>query len=455
MTSFRNLESIFRRGSEQELDLQPADPAAVAIATHALLLAGAGPDWWPYAVLVSPEMVAVHLAGANCPAPRTPWRPGPDPRLWLGIRDEIRRTAEYERLAHDPATAEKGPRPVLLGVYQQGLVYIDVARAPGPLVVSGAEPWAAKVRDLLDSQLSSEALVHEQQPERLPDTYWPIRVFDGSTISMLGCALAGVVKFPELMRSSMAQRRALAFPPTPAAAASAQALTRAQAPASMQEPRAARMPNQPPAYAQQSQQYEQPQPFGQSQPYEQAPSYGQSQPYEQVPAYGQEPYPQAQPYGESQPYVQAPAYTPSSAFAQTMLIGPPGALMADPEQASQPSQDHMSGYGYPPPAGPGYGPPPMQQPMYGQQHRPQQHPGPRRRPGPPPLPPNAFESPAVSARAAEAYAGPDAAPAAGAAPAAPPPRPAAPQRPAAQPPRPPGPPSVNWDDVAVSSADGS
>ena len=231
VTSFRNLESLFRRDRDQPLDDLPADPAGVVTATHGLLLAGAGPDWWPYAVLVSPDMVAVHLAGARCPAPKAPWRPGPDPRLWLSGREEIRRTAEHERLPRSAPTSGKGPRPVLLGVYEQGLVYIDVARAPGPLVVSGAEPWATKVRELLDAQLTSEALVLEQTPERLPDAYWPIRVFDASTISMLGCALAGVVRFPELMRASMAQRRALALPPTPAAAASAQALTRAQIPA--------------------------------------------------------------------------------------------------------------------------------------------------------------------------------------------------------------------------------
>jgi hypothetical protein len=229
VTGFRNLESLFRRGVEQPRDTPAADPVAVSAATHGLLLAGEGPDWWPYAVLVSPGVVAVHLAGARCPAPKPPWRPGPDPRLWLSTRDEIRRTAEYELLALDASTSEKGPRPVLLGVYEQGLVYIDVSRAPGPLVVSGQEPWATKVRELLDAQLPPGALVHEQVPERLPDAYWPIRVFDANMISMLGCALAGVVRFPEQMRVSMAHRRALAPPLTPANAASAQVLTRAQA----------------------------------------------------------------------------------------------------------------------------------------------------------------------------------------------------------------------------------
>ena len=357
VTSFRNLESLFRRGAEQPFDDLPADPAGVATATHGLLLAGAGPDWWPYAVLVSPDMVAVHLAGARCPAPKHPWRPGPDQRLWLSTRDEIRRTAEHERLAQHASTSGKGPRPVLLGVYDQGLVYIDAARAPGPLVVSGAEPWATKVRELLDMQLPSEAIVLEQLPERLPETYWPIRVFDATTISMLGCALAGVVRFPELMRASMAQRRALQLPPTPAAAASAQELTRAQTPA-----------------------------------YAQASSYGdQGSSYAQVSSYAH----QASLHAH-----QASSYAhQASSFAQ-------------PTQVSQP----------------------MQQPP----HRP----GPPRRPGPQPLPPNVFEAPAVSARAAER------------APSPPVPR-AAPAPPSGPPrPIPPPPPPVSWDDIAVSSADG-
>ena len=234
MTSFRNLDSLFRRGSEQPRDTPAADPTAVATATYGLLLAGAGPDWWPYAVLVSPGMVAVHLAGAHCPAPTQPWRTGPDPRLWLSTRDEIRRAAQDERLVHDPSAGAKGTRPVLLGVYEQGLVYIDVARAPGPLVVSGAEPWATKVRELLDMQLPPGALVAEQVPERLPDAYWPIRVFNADTISMLGCALAAVARSPEQMQACLAQPRPLRFPPTPAAAASTHALTRGPAPAPIQ-----------------------------------------------------------------------------------------------------------------------------------------------------------------------------------------------------------------------------
>jgi hypothetical protein len=229
VTGLRNLESLFRRGVEQPRDTPAADPAAVSAATHGLLLAGEGPDWWPYAVLVSPDVVAVHLAGARCPPPKPPWRPGPDPRLWLSTRNEIRRTAEYELLALDASTSERGPRPVLLGVYEQGLVYIDVSRAPGPLVVSGEEPWAATVRELLDAQLPPGALVHEPVPERLPGAYWPIRVFDANMISMLGCALAGVVRHPGQMRAAMAHRRALAPAQTPGTAASAQLLTRAQA----------------------------------------------------------------------------------------------------------------------------------------------------------------------------------------------------------------------------------
>jgi hypothetical protein len=227
MTGFRTLDSLFRRGSEHPQDTPPPDPAALPIATYGLLLAGAGPDWWPYAVLVSPDVVALHLAGAQCPAPEQPWRAGPDPRLWLSTRDEILRAAEHEQLVQDPSARQQGTRPVLLGVYGQGFVYIDVARAPGPLVVSGAEPWATKVRELLALQLSPDALVHGQIPEWLPDAYWPIRVPNANTISMLGCALAGVVHVPEQMGAGLAQRRPLRFPPTPAAAAATERGARA------------------------------------------------------------------------------------------------------------------------------------------------------------------------------------------------------------------------------------
>ena len=244
MTGFRNLDSLLRRGTEP-LDVLPPDPTAVATATHGLLLAGAGPDWWPYAVLVSPDLVAVHLAGARCPAPRHPWHPGPEPRLWLSTRAEIQRAAEAERLgmAVDTSTSAKGPRPVLLGVYQDGRVYIDVARAPGPLVVSGPEPWVSKVRDLLGAQLPPEALVLGDAPNPMSEAYWPLRVVDPDTISMLGCALAGVVRFPELMRTSMAERRSLLPPTSPAAAyTQASAPTPALLSAPIQMPAPAALP---------------------------------------------------------------------------------------------------------------------------------------------------------------------------------------------------------------------
>lgn len=340
MTSFRNLESLFRRGDTEPLEILPPDPAAVTTATHSLLLAGAGPDWWPYAVLVSPEMVAVHLAGAHCPAPRSPWRPGPDPRLWLSTRAEIQHAAEVEQLATvvaDMSRSAKGPRPVLLGVYEDGRVYIDVARAPGPLVVTGPEPWVSKVRELLGAQLPSESLASGDVPNTTSEAYWPLRVFDADTISMLGCALAGVVKYPELMRTSMAERRSLLPPTSPAAA-----YTPALAPAPVSAP------------------------------------------------------------------VQLPTQMPV-----------PAAL---------------------PPPVPALTPPPIRAP------RPL---APARRPAA--LPPSAFAAPAASARAAESESAPALAPtpAYSAVPPPPPPRPAPPARPA----RPAAPPPVDWNDVAVSSAE--
>lgn len=366
MTSFRNLESLFRRGDTEPLELLPPDPAAVITATHSLLLAGAGPDWWPYAVLVSPEMVAVHLAGAHCPAPRHPWRPGPDPRLWLSTRAEIQHAAEVERLATvvaDMSRSAKGPRPVLLGVYEDGRVYIDVARAPGPLVVTGPEPWVSKVRELLSAQLPSEALAPGDVPNTMSEAYWPLRVLDANTISMLGCALAGVVKYPELMQTSMAERRSLQ-PPTSPAAAYAPALPPAL------------IPTPPPA------------------PIE-----------DRVPAMALMPTPMPTPISAP---VQAPRQMPV-----------PAAL--------------------PPPAP---SPPPIRAP------RP---PAPPRRPAA--LPASVFEAPAASARAAESDSGPAPSPAYNAVPPPPPPRPAPPRSPVPLLPGNTAAPPVNWNDVAVSSAE--
>ena len=334
MTSFRNLESLFRRGDTEPLEVLPPDPAAVTTATHCLLLAGAGPDWWPYAVLVSPEMVAVHLAGAHCPAPRQPWRPGPDPRLWLSTRAEIEHAAEVEQLATvvaDMSRSAKGPRPVLLGVYEDGRVYIDVARAPGPLVVTGPEPWVSKVRELLSAQLPAEALSPGDAPNTMSEAYWPLRVFDAHTISMLGCALAGVVKYPELMRTSMAERRSLQPPTSPAA-----------------------------------------------------------------------PYTPALPPAPISVPIPAPRQMPVPAALPPPPLTPPPILAPRP-------------------------------------------PAPPRRPAA--LPASAFQAPAASARAAES--GSEPAPAYDAVPPPPPPRPAPPARPA----RPAAPPPVDWNDVAVSSAE--
>jgi hypothetical protein len=211
VSNLPRLDALLRRGTEQPAEEEPAaDPTALTAAARSLLLAGAGPDWWPYAVLVSPTLVAVHLAGAHCPKPAPPWQPGPDERLWIGDREEVRRTAEAEGISVD-ASAAKGPRPVLLGMYDGGFVYIDVARAPGPLLIAGAEPWATRVRELLDTQLPSGA-VRPATSESTPAAYWPIQVAASQTISLLGSAIARVLKYPERLAASMATRRSLPGP---------------------------------------------------------------------------------------------------------------------------------------------------------------------------------------------------------------------------------------------------
>jgi hypothetical protein len=357
MSNLPRLDALLRRGGEPAAEEPPADPTALAAAVQGLLLAGAGPDWWPYAVLVSPGIVAVYVAGAHCPQPVRPWEQGHEARLWIGARDEVRRTAEAERIGVDTSSGGKGPRPVLLGMYEGGFVYVDAARAPGPLLIAGAEPWAGRVRELLDAQLPSGAVLPAGAAST-PAAYWPIQVDASHTISLLGTAMARVVRYPERMAPSMAPRRAL-----PGSGSSTQA------------PQLALVSGPAPTAA--------------------------------VSAFG-------------------PAATAALAAATAPKPAPAGAARQQPAHAAPRK------------------PSPPQVPR---------HPVPPRRSAPPAPPVIDFEAPAVSARAAESGGGAGRTTSSAPSPfpswpAAPPPSASAARTTAPPPP-------VYWDDVAVSSAEGT
>lgn len=202
MSSFRS--SLFGRAAKAG-ELQP-DTATSLAAARALALAGSGPDWWPYVVLVTPAMMAVHVAGAAAPAPAAPWRIGPDPRVWTVSRADAQSALEGGQALADLLEAATYPRPILLGRFTDGFVYLDMARAPGTLAVRGTEPWAGRVRELLIAQLADATQVRDGE-EGLSGAHWPIEVDEHGRISVLGVAMAVAIKSPERLDLPIAPTR--------------------------------------------------------------------------------------------------------------------------------------------------------------------------------------------------------------------------------------------------------
>jgi hypothetical protein len=137
-------------------------------------MAGEDTGWWPYAALVGIDAVKIHLAGLEIPEPREPFRAGHDAHVWI-----TNRTAVCMSRCPDV-------QPVILGYLHQGVVIIDIARAPGPIALVGEPDQAAVVHRLLAAQLPREALVTAD----VDSAHWPVVVDADGTISLIGAAVA-------------------------------------------------------------------------------------------------------------------------------------------------------------------------------------------------------------------------------------------------------------------------
>lgn len=313
----------------------------------------------------------------------------------------------------DLLAAATVPRPVLLGRYPNGFVYLDVARAPGPLAVRGAEPWAGWVRELLIAQLPAETQVLDGAAP-VSGAHWPVEVNDQGTISVLGAAMAFGIKSPErldlpivpsrrsVLRELAAATRPPAAPEDAAAAPSNAGTRRSVAPADPPIP-----PSEPVSRTV-------PQPRAAALSSASAP---RSAPKPGSAPSGAEPAPPPAPAPAAKPASKAPLRPQSVPAASASSTPAAPAKPAAPVAPAKPATTAK-------PAGPAAAAPAQRQ-----------------------LPAELYEAPAISAAAPAPAPAPASAPRSAA---APPPQRARPGAPAAAP----APPLVSeWTDVAVSSAE--
>jgi len=173
-----------RREEPRTLDALLGDPDTVDAAECAF--AAAGQDdapWWPCAALVGLETVTVRLAGLKVPEPAAPWRAEHEPHVWTADRSEL---AEVE-----PGETGRrlGPgRLLVIGRYQDSVVFIDTTRAAGPLEVAGEPEQAERVRELIAGQLRG----HPTDARAPGGAHWPVEVRD-DIIVLIGLAVASVL----------------------------------------------------------------------------------------------------------------------------------------------------------------------------------------------------------------------------------------------------------------------
>jgi len=134
---------------------------------------------WPFVASVGPETVALRWAGASVPEPTAPWRPGYDARVWIADRAELDAAASTLRLSETGGTA------VLIGWFDDTVVFVNTSRAPGPIAVEGDEDGAALLHELITPQTP----LQPRTPLDGFGAWWPMEV-RGTAIQLLGLAVA-------------------------------------------------------------------------------------------------------------------------------------------------------------------------------------------------------------------------------------------------------------------------
>ncbi|HEV2635917.1 MAG TPA: hypothetical protein VGX23_12260 [Actinocrinis sp.] len=211
----RGLRERLRRGGEPDRPLAAllADPGTVRAAAAAFDLADR-PDasWWPCAALVGPDAVSLRLAGLTVPPAEAPWRAGHDARVWIADRDAVE-PGETQ----GPASPAADRRPLLIGRFDDMVVFVDTRRAPGPVSVTGEPESAGRVRDLIDRQAPGRSSDAEAEPDDETQAqtqaglgagaHWPLDV-EGGVIRFLGLAVATTLSASETERAIDLVRRA-------------------------------------------------------------------------------------------------------------------------------------------------------------------------------------------------------------------------------------------------------
>jgi len=173
-----------RREEPRTLDALLGDPDTVDAAESAFAAAGqVDAPWWPCAAVVGLETVTVRLVGLKVPEPVAPWRAEHEPRMWTADRSEL---AEVE--PGGPGRRLGLGRLLVIGRYQDSVVFIDTTRAAGPLEVTGEPEQAERVRELIAGQ-SQERPTDARAPG---GAHWPVEVRD-DVIVLIGLAVASVL----------------------------------------------------------------------------------------------------------------------------------------------------------------------------------------------------------------------------------------------------------------------
>jgi hypothetical protein len=161
------------------------DPGTVRCALSALTTTDGTAHWWPYAAAVGSDHVMVHLAGTQIPEPVEPWSAGPDPHIWIADRGAVGQPPPPD------------VRPLLIGHTDDKIVFLDAARAPGPITVTGPPDEAGQLYDLLAAQLPEQALSDRE----IDTTHWPISV-GGGTINLVGLPVAFAFSYEDALHAA-------------------------------------------------------------------------------------------------------------------------------------------------------------------------------------------------------------------------------------------------------------
>lgn len=183
-----------RSGAPTTLELLLGDPGTVYAAVDAFALVERREAVsWPFVASVGPRTVTLRWAGgaSAVPEPEAPWRVGHDARVWIAERDEVG--------VGGPVVSQPVPDSVLvIGHFQESVVFVNASRAPGPIVVGGGSSGAAGLlRELLTRQaqmvrpadLVSGDAPHDGNDVGPRGAWWPVEV-EGDAVVLLGLAIA-------------------------------------------------------------------------------------------------------------------------------------------------------------------------------------------------------------------------------------------------------------------------